>query len=106
MEVRMAEMNKTPIAMGFAATAFLAYTLLSLNALIFPSVADQLLAAVFQLSDTMTAEHVFEPQFETWMFGSALVTGGTYVFVLMGLSMGQAFANVGKRRALHILPQS
>ena len=99
------EIRKTPIAMGVATTAFIVYTLMTINALIFPSVADQLLSSFFQLSDTVHAEGVFAPQLETFVFGAAIATGGSYVFTWMSLAMAQTFANVGRRRALHVVPQ-
>ncbi|HVO30410.1 MAG TPA: hypothetical protein VMV18_06730 [bacterium] len=105
MDTRPWEIRKTPIALGAAISALVAYSIMSLNAAIFPSVADQLLASFFQLSESARVENVFHPTVETYAFGASLLTGGTYFFTYLSLALAQSFANVGHRRALHIVPQ-
>lgn len=105
MDTRTWEIRKTPIALGVALATLVAYSIITLNAVIFPSVADQLLASFFQLSDTARVENVFHPTVETYAFGASLLTGGMYFFTYLATALAQSFANVGHRRALHILPQ-
>lgn len=98
------EIRRTPMALAVATTAGIGYSAFTLLAAIFPSVAAQLVASILQLDDSVLVDHLYSVNVENFVFGLAIVLTLSWVTAWMFFALYSGFANVGSRRALHILP--